>query len=90
MWIRSQDRKSLIYADRICIKSVYSYEIYQQDENGTITLGIYSNEQKALKVMDMIEDRIRLSEMFKLHIYEPLNRTDQFVFQLPKDDEVEI
>lgn len=40
--------------------------------------------------MDMIEDRIRLSEMFKLHIYEPLNRTDQFVFQLPQDVEVEV
>lgn len=26
--------------------------------------------------------------MFKLHIYEPLNRTDQFVFQLPNDEDV--
>lgn len=38
----------------------------------------------------MIEEKIRLSEMFKLHIYEPLNRNDQFVFQLPKDDDVEV
>lgn len=84
MWIRSQDKKILI--------EIHDVEIDSANQiwgSGSL-IGEYSTEKKAMKVMDMIEDRIRLSEMFKLHIYEPLNRTDQFVFQLPKDDDVEV
>lgn len=81
MWIRSQDKKILT--------EIHDVEIDSANQiwgSGSL-IGEYSTENKAMKVMDMIEDRIRLSEMFKLHIYEPLNRTDQFVFQLPKDDD---
>lgn len=84
MWIRSQDRKILT--------EIHDVEIDSANQiwgSGSL-IGEYSTEKKAMKVMDMIEDRIRLSEMFKLHIYEPLNRTDQFVFQLPKDEDVEV
>lgn len=84
MWIRSQDKKILT--------EIHDVEIDSANQiwgSGSL-IGEYSTEKKAMKVMDMIEDRIRLSEMFKLHIYEPLNRTDQFVFQLPKDDDVEV
>lgn len=82
MWIRSQDRKTLVNADKFSISKEHEvFRIYSVNS----FLGEYSTEEKALKVMDMIEDRIRLSEMFKLHIYEPLNRTDQFVFYMPDD-----
>ena len=84
MFIRSQDRKILT--------EIHDVEIDSANQiwgSGSL-IGEYSTEKKAMKVMDMIEDRIRLSEMFKLHIYEPLNRTDQFVFQLPKDEDVEV
>lgn len=84
MWIRSQDRKILTEIHDVEI------DIANQIWGSGSLIGEYSTEKKAMKVMDMIEDRIRLSEMFKLHIYEPLNRTDQFVFQLPKDDDVEV
>lgn len=84
MWARSQDRKTLI--------EIHDVEIDSANQiwgSGSL-IGEYSTEKKAMKVMDMIESRIRLSEMFKLHIYEPLNRTDQFVFQLPNDDDIEV
>lgn len=84
MFIRSQDKKILT--------EIHDVEIDSANQiwgSGSL-IGEYSTEEKAMKVMDMIEDRIRLSEMFKLHIYEPLNRTDQFVFQLPQDVEVEV
>lgn len=84
MWIRSQDKKILTEIHDVEIDSA------NQIWGSGMLIGEYSTEKKAMKVMDMIEDRIRLSEMFKLHIYEPLNRTDQFVFQLPKDEDVEI
>ena len=84
MWIRSKDKKILT--------EIHDVEIDSANQiwgSGSL-IGEYSTEEKAMKVMDMIEDRIRLSEMFKLHIYEPLNRTDEFVFQLPKDGDVEV
>lgn len=84
MFIRSQDRKILTEIHDVEIDST------NQIWGSGMLIGEYSTEKKAMKVMDMIEDRIRLSEMFKLHIYEPLNRTDQFVFQLPKDGDVEV
>lgn len=84
MFIRSQDRKILTEIHDVEIDS--GFKVW----GSGMLIGEYSTEKKAMKVMDMIEDRIRLSEMFKLHIYEPLNRTDQFVFQLPKDDDVEV
>lgn len=96
MFIRSQNRDVLVNVNDICFNKlnihseiIYQFRCYGYGDDYYI-LGEYSTEKKAMKVMDMIEDRIRLSEMFKLHIYEPLNRTDQFVFQLPKDDDVEV
>lgn len=91
MWIRSQDEKRLIDANKVYICKLRNgkYGLYIYDYV-TFLIGKYSTEEKAMKVLDMIEDRIRLSEMFKLHIYEPLNRTDQFVFQLPNDEDVEV
>ena len=84
MWIRSQDKKILTEIHDVEIDSA------NQIWGSGMLIGEYSTEEKAMRVMDMIEDRIRLSEMFKLHIYEPLNRTDEFVFQLPKDGDVEV
>ena len=84
MFIRSQDKKILTEIHDVEIDSA------NQIWGSGFLIGEYSTEKKAMKVMDMIEDRIRLLEMFKLHIYEPLYRTDQFVFQLPKDDDVEV
>ena len=93
MWLRSQSKDVLVNINEVCFykmkKDSYQFRCYGYGDDYYI-LGEYSSEEKAMKVIDMIEDRIRLSEMFKLHIYEPLNRTDQFVFQLPKDGDVEV
>lgn len=89
MWIRSQSLLTLANFECLKIRQYGSKEFAIVGE-GDIILGKYSTEKKAMKVMDMIEDRIRLSEMFKLHIYEPLNRTDQFMFQLPNDEDIEV
>ena len=96
MWIRSQDKKTLVNADRICMKHSFSYEIYQQDENGTITLGKYSTEEKAMKVMDMIQKQIVFcSERYEIvravlrsDCFEPYWKKCEVVIQLPDDDEV--
>ena len=91
MWIRSQDKKTLVNADRICMKHSFSYEIYQQDENGTITLGKYSTEEKAMKVMDMIQNAITGTRFEFTDIVRDCDLAGieiHNVFNMPQDSEV--
>jgi|GEM_PF-1439475 len=75
MWIRSQDKKILIKAiciylcgeNHICASSVEGDRWY---------IGKYSSEEKALKVLDMIQKRICDYQLGGL-------------FKMPQDDEVE-
>lgn len=70
MWIRSQDRKKLT--------EIHDVTIYRDKQiwAGCSFIGEYSTEEKALKVLDYIEDSLEY----------PHNT----VFQMPQDDEVEV
>lgn len=81
MWIRTQNKYILANANsfRICKDSIddlvyYAinghYDRYEQE------LGIYSTKEKALKVLDQIQDNMESFE------HEPT-----IVFQMPQDDE---
>lgn len=78
MWVRSQDRKLLIDVDNIYVGMGFGdkVEIYKIGEHFNYHLGWYSDEKKALKVLDAIEDSLE----------SPYN----YVFQMPQDKEVEI
>ena len=90
MWIRSQDKKILKKAKMIWsnkTSSTYYGDkrfLVQCDEE--ILLGQYSTEEKALKVLDMIQSAIqrgKLSRHSNEYIEENIN-----VFQMPQDEEV--
>ena len=86
MLIRSQDKKELHNLDRISmirilptIESEYVVEV-----NSQRVIGVYSTEEKAIKVLDMIQDA-----------YEEANSVCTMsgfvantVFQMPQDSEV--
>ena len=83
MWIRTQNKYILANANsfRICKDSIddwvyYAinghYDRYEQE------LGIYSTKEKALKVLDQIQDNMESFE------HEPT-----MVFQMPGDEDVE-
>ena len=80
MWIKSQDKEILIKAvciylcgeNHICASSVEGNRWY---------IGKYSTEEKALKVLDMIEKFINRSFMYGYQL--------EGVFQMPQDDEVD-
>ena len=69
MWIRSQDKKTLVNVEEIRIMNK-DITIFC----GSAILGTYSTEEKALKVLDKIEDMIR---------YECCG-----VFQMPSEEDV--
>lgn len=56
MWIRSQSLYTLIKCERVSIQD--DGESYDVVEDGCIVLGSYSTEEKALKVLDRIEELI--------------------------------
>ena len=98
MWIRSQNKYILANANsfRICKDSIddwvyYAinghYDRYEQE------LGIYSTKEKALKVLDEIQNAIENNgyyniDNFCLNTYA-LKRGTQ-VYQMPADDEVDV
>ena len=95
MWVRSQNKEILINANSFrIIEDFNSYCIVYDFYDGELYyLGEYSTKEKAMKVMDMIHDQIMLGSLK----YEDIKSNDntqqwlksEFVFQMPKDEEVE-
>lgn len=88
LWVRSQNKKELIECDNFSLNSpgeayvnnvnnariITNYEIVCYPfENSHCILGTYSTKEKALKVLDMIQNAILI---------------DYIVFQMPQDNEV--
>ena len=75
MWIRSQDLYTLIKCERLSVRKCES-EDYCVIGDECVVLGEYSTEEKALKVLDEIQN-----------ITEYLWHK---AFQMPQDEDVEV
>lgn len=75
MWIRSQDKEDLKNVNNIEIIK-FDGEKYTTIQGDGCRLGVYSTKEKALKVLDMIQNNLEYP------YYE--------VFQMPTNEEVEI
>lgn len=97
MWIRSQCKKSLLNVNQVVInntKDESEYYIHGYSERGIDILGVYSTQEKALKVLDEIQKRIEypgstLVSPTALKNYYRLIPAGQF-YQMPADNEVEV
>jgi hypothetical protein len=94
MLIRSQDKKSLINMDNVTDLSVVSgseiMACYTTDQ-GYQRIGKYSDESKAIKVLDMIQDTYTPSAgEVQAYIDGAIPKVvlDNRVFQMPQDEEV--
>lgn len=90
LWIRSQNRCRLV-----CCKII---EIEEFDEKQIIgdryVIGTYSSKEKALKVLDDIQQQICSNKVFEVKA-QLVKRTERahveakyYVYQMPQDDEV--
>lgn len=97
MWIRSQDKELLIkvkevYISNNSLKNLWLKELYKKEtlilnyliQTDMTALGTYSTKEKAMKVLDMIQERLFYIERFGAH------HTNEIVFQMPQDEEVEV
>ena len=89
MWARSQDRKILTEVHDIEVDS--GFKVWG---SGSL-IGEYSTEEKAMRVMDMIQKQIVRSESYE--IVRPILKSDRFnpywkkrevVFNMPEDTEI--
>lgn len=94
MWIRSQNRKSLTDCNSFAVERFFEqYEVVTFNRSGiSVALGIYSSEEKALKVLDEIQTSIMTEHQFRI---DELNCTRNYfgkeykeIYQMPQDEDV--
>ena len=60
MLIRSQNKRMIVNFDNICTVSAFpekdSEDIYVEDGTGSLMVGRYSTKEKAIKVLDMLQE----------------------------------
>ena len=70
MLIRSQDKRMIVNFDNICTVSAFpekdSEDIYVEDGTGSLMVGRYSTKEKAMKVLDMIQEAYANFEASKI------------------------
>lgn len=93
MWIRSQNKEMLINANNIrIISDSRSYDIICDFYDGNFYyLGEYSTKEKAMKVMDMIQNAITGTRFEFTDIVRDCDLAGieiHNVFNMPKDEEV--
>lgn len=103
MWIRSQDDRLLIDANKIYVGGTddpkyqmgdFKYRIYNIGESCNYFLGDYSSKEKALKVLDEIQTCIMTEHHYHT---DDANCTRRFftkewkeIYQMPQDEDVEV
>lgn len=88
MIIRSQDKKCITTDLNLCIYEDDWTHQFEVSNNIGMDLGLYSTEEKAIKVLDMICAEYQYAEECK-HTGVG-SAPPEFVFQMPSDEEVEV
>lgn len=91
MLIRSQDKRMIVNFENICTTSAFpekdSEDIYVEDGTGALMVGRYSTKEKAMKVLDMIQEAYY---KFMLVKNDDAWSGKESVFYMPEDSEMEI
>ena len=82
MWIRSQDRKSLLEIEDVEIDSINQAWGIDKLLGKYSMLGEYSTSEKALIVFNEIQDELDSEEFYITDLPD--------VYEMPQDDEVEV
>ena len=96
MLIRSQSKLSLVVLDSVAeISVVNDCEICAFHGQGYVDLGTYSTEEKAVKVLDMIQEHqiqttTSILDYGSNGLTNTVEEVKNKVFQMPQDDEVEV
>lgn len=96
MWIRSQRRNTLVNINfmRVINDGNYCLICGATTDGCDCELGVYSTEEKGLKVLDEIQHSIMTEHQFRI---DELNCTRNYfgkeyneIYQMPQDEDVEV
>ena len=90
MIIRSQDKAFIInfgQVDTVCLGGIEGKSVITFTDAQVVTLGTYSTEEKAIKVLDDI-CTFANGIHFEMIATDQCGRLDGVVFQMPQDSEV--
>lgn len=96
MWIRSQTKNALVNINFMCMcNESDGWVIYCESPGGvTYRLGVYSSEEKALKVLDEIQTCIMTEHHYHTNDENCTRRffTKEWkeIYQMPQDEDVEV
>ena len=102
MWIRSQDDRLLIDANKIYVGGTddpkyqmgdFKYKIYNIGESCNYFLGKYSSKEKALKVLDEIQRAVGSTKVYSTNRASndhSMSNEYVMVYQIPADEDVEV
>ena len=85
MIIRSQD-KTRITSDLNLSIYAEDFDCFPIENHRGMEMGVYSTEEKSIKVLDMICEHYQNCEMCKCGLRQVAET--EFVFQMPQDSEV--
>ena len=89
MIIRSQDKKTITTDLNLCVYEDEWTHQFEVSNNIGMELGLYSTEEKAIKVLDMICEAYCRMEDIKCGAVQA-QKHDSFCFDMPSDEEVEV
>lgn len=87
MFIRSQDRTIIVNTELLYVgnRDALAEKIVKcEKDDSEVILGTYNSEERALEVLDMIENRIIKGHKFD-YIKNAKRTTHEFVFQMPEE-----
>jgi hypothetical protein len=94
MIIRSQDKTRCVNFNNVLSIQANSKKVYAEIDmtiDGYFTIGEYSTEEKAIKVLDMIAFNYAFEQTIKNNQGTGCQVTlEPFVFQMPQDSEVTV
>lgn len=94
MWIRSQDRKALLNVNQVLINPSVNGSIYYINDSlgeESNVLGIYTSEEKALKVLDEIQRAVGSAKIYSTNRASnghSMSNEYVMVYQMPQDEDV--
>lgn len=86
IWIRSQDKEILLETNLVFFEEFNGKFEIKKWFGDSLILGTYSTKEKALKVLDMIQNKLLSSSYTLTANGHPVMLKE--IYQMPQDDEV--
>lgn len=88
LWIRSQDRRVLVKVDNIFLNANYENKMICCNDNGeTVDLGHYETKERALEVLDEIQEKLMIRKVNETSGIEYILCQDlvPIIYEMPKE-----